>query len=231
MSLTRLTADTIELAEHLRQRFGRDKIVLCGYSWGSVLGWTAIRARPDLFSAYVGTGQAISWTRSIASQETYARAQATAAGDEAALSELEAAQRLPITDFARTAPLRRWIMSPADRAFLDAQRAFVGTPPFPESGPVAEWVNGFTFSAQALSAATLSFDAYGNSPVADLPVVFIQGEDDHVTPTEVVHRFAEDLRAPAKRIVTISGGHFACYTNAQGFAGAIATHVRPLLTG
>jgi hypothetical protein len=32
-----------------------------------------------------------------------------------------------------------------------------------------------------------------------------------------------------REIVAIPGGHFACYTNAQGFSGAIATHVRPLL--
>jgi pimeloyl-ACP methyl ester carboxylesterase len=32
-------------------------MVLLGHSWGSVLGVNMVKARPDLFSAYVGTGQ------------------------------------------------------------------------------------------------------------------------------------------------------------------------------
>lgn len=228
MSLSRLTADVLELAEHLRHRFGKRKIVLAGQSWGSVLGWNAIQTRPDLFSAYVGTGQGVSWSRSMHAQELYARAQAEAAHDSEALAALEAAQRLPLSDTTRTNPLRRWIMAPADQDFLAAQRKFTGAPPFPETGDVADWVGGFIFSSQALTPDVLAFDAYATGPSAEIPVVMIQGRDDHVTPTDVVAQFVADLRAPSKALVLIEGGHFSCYTNAITFSSALAEHVRPL---
>ncbi|MDQ8758166.1 alpha/beta hydrolase [Sphingosinicella sp. LHD-64] len=228
MSLTRLTADTIAIAEHLCARLGKTKIVLAGQSWGSILAWNTIHARPDLFSAYVGTGQSVNWGRSIISQERYARARATAADDREALAALDAAQRLPISDMARTAPLRRWIMPPADLAFLEEQRRFVGARPHPETGPVGDWVAGFGFSAEALTPAVVAFDAYASGPSAAIPVVVIQGRDDHITPTDVAERFVSDLAAPAKAFATIEGGHFACYTNAQAFVGALTAHVRPL---
>ena len=56
MNVSQLVADTIELTEHLTQRFGRRKLIVVGHSWGSVLGLMAVQRRPDLFSAFVSTG-------------------------------------------------------------------------------------------------------------------------------------------------------------------------------
>lgn len=230
MTLEQLVSDAIEIADHARRELGKDKIVLAGQSWGSIIGWQAIRARPDLFHAFVGTGQAVSWARTLASQEAYARVQAQAAGDEEALAALETAKKLPADDFNRTAPLRRWTFTDADLVFIEMQKNFVGAPPIPEDGEVADWVNGFGFSAEALSPNVAAFDAYKSGPKADIPVVLIQGRDDRITPTDVVAQFAKDLHAPAKVFAEIEGGHFACYTNPEAFAAALATHVGPLAT-
>jgi pimeloyl-ACP methyl ester carboxylesterase len=55
-----MIADTIELTEHLRDRFGEERIYLHGNSWGSLLGVLAVQQRPDLYHAWIGTGQMIS---------------------------------------------------------------------------------------------------------------------------------------------------------------------------
>ena len=47
MNVGQLVADTIELTEHLTQRFGRRKLIVVGHSWGSVLGLMAVLRRPD----------------------------------------------------------------------------------------------------------------------------------------------------------------------------------------
>jgi pimeloyl-ACP methyl ester carboxylesterase len=49
--------DGVEVAEYLRQHLNQDRIVLVGHSWGSLLGLLIAKARPDLFYAFVGTGQ------------------------------------------------------------------------------------------------------------------------------------------------------------------------------
>ena len=51
-----MTQDGIELADCCA-RLRKDKIVLVGHSWGSILGVFMAKARPDLFYAFVGTGQ------------------------------------------------------------------------------------------------------------------------------------------------------------------------------
>lgn len=60
LTLEQAVADTIALADHLRVRFGEEKVYLLGESWGTTLGVLAVQARPDLFHAYIGSGQMVS---------------------------------------------------------------------------------------------------------------------------------------------------------------------------
>jgi proline iminopeptidase len=59
----RLIRDGIEVAEFVRARLRKDKIILLACSLGSTFGLSMIRRRPDLFSAYVGTDQNVGMVR------------------------------------------------------------------------------------------------------------------------------------------------------------------------
>jgi pimeloyl-ACP methyl ester carboxylesterase len=60
LTLDHAVADAIEVAEHLRERFGQEKVYLVGQSWGSLLGVLVAQERPDLVHAFVGVGQMVS---------------------------------------------------------------------------------------------------------------------------------------------------------------------------
>jgi len=57
--ISRYVDDAIEVAEHIRQKYGKRKLILMAHSWGTVVGMAAALRRPDLFHAYVGIGQNI----------------------------------------------------------------------------------------------------------------------------------------------------------------------------
>lgn len=59
-TLDQMVADTIEVTDYLRERFGEERIYLVGQSWGSTLGALAVEQRPELFHAFVGVGQMVS---------------------------------------------------------------------------------------------------------------------------------------------------------------------------
>jgi pimeloyl-ACP methyl ester carboxylesterase len=61
-----MSQDGIELSEFLREHLRKDKIILLGHSWGSILGIHIVKKRPDLVYAYVGTGQVANMQKSIA---------------------------------------------------------------------------------------------------------------------------------------------------------------------
>jgi len=57
MTIGTFVDDIIALYSDLARRFHKNKILLVGHSWGSVVGVIAASRRPDLFSAYIGIGQ------------------------------------------------------------------------------------------------------------------------------------------------------------------------------
>ncbi len=71
--------DTIVVTQYLRDRFDTDQIYLAGQSWGTTLGVLAVQERPELYRAYVGTGQMVSQlaTDRIFYDDTLAWAEAT----------------------------------------------------------------------------------------------------------------------------------------------------------
>jgi proline iminopeptidase len=60
LTLEQAVSDTIELTNYLRQRFGKEKIYMLGESWGSTLGVLAVQRQPELYYAWIGSGQMVS---------------------------------------------------------------------------------------------------------------------------------------------------------------------------
>jgi pimeloyl-ACP methyl ester carboxylesterase len=78
MTLDRMIEDGAEVADYARRRLGQKKIILLGHSWGSVLGVYIIKRHPELFSAYVGTGQIVRWADDTATEYAYTLARLSA---------------------------------------------------------------------------------------------------------------------------------------------------------
>jgi len=56
MSADRMIQDAEELVTHLRTRFHKDKIVVVGHSWGTIVGINLAKRHPEWLNAYVGMG-------------------------------------------------------------------------------------------------------------------------------------------------------------------------------
>jgi len=91
MTATQLIADTIAVTNHLRQRFGKDKIYLMGHSWGGFLGIRAAVAAPEFHHAYIGMGQVSYQLRSEMAAHGYMTGQYRAQSDAAMAGKLDAA--------------------------------------------------------------------------------------------------------------------------------------------
>lgn len=60
LTLDRAVSDAIELTNYLRQRFDEKRIYLLGESWGSTVGVLAVQRQPELYHAWIGSGQMVS---------------------------------------------------------------------------------------------------------------------------------------------------------------------------
>ena len=85
-----MIADTLELTDFLRERFGQDKIFLTGQSWGSALGFMTIAEDSSPFHAFIPTSERVDWDRSLTMGYEWALDQARTNGDAEVLASLDA---------------------------------------------------------------------------------------------------------------------------------------------
>jgi len=108
MTIDRMAQDGIELAQFLRGHLHKDKIIIVGHFWGSILGVHMAKARPDLFYAYVGAGQVVNAQENEALNYRRVPAKARTLGDTKAIAELQASGPPPYPAIKALTTQRIW---------------------------------------------------------------------------------------------------------------------------
>ncbi|HEV2116121.1 MAG TPA: alpha/beta hydrolase, partial [Terriglobales bacterium] len=202
----------------LRSWLRKDKIILLGHSWGSVLGVLMARKKPQLFQAYIGTGQVGHVTGGYDVAFTALLARARAGGDVRAVRELQEIGPPPYKDGDGYQVQRRWanFFEGAD-AFIASMFGFALAAPGYTLHDINDWSDGMVLSAEKLIQQENALAPTALEGRFALPVIVIQGEDDFTTPTSLARAFVERIEAPRKKFVTIKGGHFAVFMNSSEF--------------
>jgi pimeloyl-ACP methyl ester carboxylesterase len=231
ITLERLTEDGIELTELLRGSLNKERILLVGHSWGSTLGVFMVKKRPDLFVAFVGTGQVADPARNYAVAYTQLLETAEAHGERRAVAELTAVGPPPYLDGRGYAVQRKWanLFEGADLFIASTFGLALGAPGSTTTD-VADWIEGQGLSAARLvpQASALTKEQLGGQ--FQVPVFVVQGAEDHTTPTSLARTFVQEIRAPRKAFITIKGGgHFAVFMKPEDFLNTVLSRARPLL--
>lgn len=227
-SLALLITDGIALTEYLRDYLETDRIVLLGHSWGSFLGVHIVKQRPELFRAFVGTGQVVRWADMVESQYRLALERARAEGNFPAVRELETLGVPKADDFDQYLVMRRWLnryLAPADVKWIgsvDSQMAGVL-----DGENLRAYRQGFR-TMTGIPTTVFSMDVRPLGLEFKLPVFVIQGSDDYITPLDAARSYLDGINAPAKGLIVIQrAGHFAPMTHMSEFAAALSQHVLP----
>jgi pimeloyl-ACP methyl ester carboxylesterase len=213
LTLDEMTKDGIALAEHLRRRLGKDRIILVGGSWGSVLAVRMALARPDLFHAYIGAGQMVNYKENLAASYDRLLVLARAARDEATLARMEALGPPPWTDPRNAGILRRATRSYERKAAAAAPEGWwTASPAYADAASQAALEAGDDFSyLQFVGAAGDGMAAGIDLPRLGrrfrIPVYLVQGEEDLVTVPGIARRYFDSIGAPRKefRLLAATG--------------------------
>ena len=221
ISIERMVQDGVELAELLSKRLQKDKILLVGHSWGSILGVFMVKARPELFYAFVGTGQVADPTRNYAVAHAALVERASREGNSRALQELNEVGPPPYKDGKGFAVQRKWsnLFEGAD-VFLASTLGLALTAPGYSLGDINDWFEGqsVSVSAEHIVPQTSVLDPKLLGGEFAVPVFVIQGAEDFTTPTSLAKTYLNSLHAPRKAFATIdAAGHFAVFTKQDCF--------------
>jgi len=234
--IERFVDDAIEVADHLRRRYGKQKLILMGHSWGTIIAMKAALKRPDLFYAYVGIGQVISVRENERISFEYALAQAKAHDNQEALREMNAIApypgNQPITR-ERIIVARKW---PQYYGGLSAFRSssgyyFDGPVLSPEYEPkqLSDIDQGslLTLGRVLPEFVQVDFSGVKRFPI---PVVMFLGRHDYTTPTAPTEAWLAQVKAPSKQAVWFEhSAHMVPWEEPGKTLVSLLTYVRPLV--
>jgi pimeloyl-ACP methyl ester carboxylesterase len=219
-----MAEDGVKVAEFVKRRLHKNRVILMGVSWGSVLGIRMVKARPDLFYAYVGTGQLVSWKEGEAIDYARVLAKARAANDQEAITALEKIGPPPYTDQRSLGIRTNWAAHFEPGALANAQLLKM---PFAAPGygtvDAQNWLDGLGssqdhFFGERMDGPFAKEDLARLGRHFKIPIFIFQGTEDDITPASLAEAYARSLSAPRVEYVPIDGaGHFAFMTKSPLF--------------
>jgi pimeloyl-ACP methyl ester carboxylesterase len=232
LTVERMVDDTEEMVAHLRKRLEKDRIVVLGYSWGSELGLKLAMRRPEWLYAYVGVGQAAD----TGEKDLYQRLLdlARGAGNQQALSELEAIAPYPSADMKIESIMttRKWA-----RVF---NGGWYGRPDFNLYFALPEWAPEYSQADVSVGIPAIQWaernlvsdmfaETFANLTPIGVPVLFLMGRHDLHTPYVSAKALFDRIQAPKKRFITFErSAHFPMFEEPGRFLLTLVEEVLPL---
>jgi pimeloyl-ACP methyl ester carboxylesterase len=228
----RVQLDGIELTQYLCKYLAKKKILLLGHSWGSYLAVGMVQRHPELFAAYIGTGQVGSWRANVQTQFDFLLAKARAANDHKRVEQLEAIGKPDPNNAEQYFSwwrMRNPYMSRDDGKWFEELGQLVRTNPEFSEEYMKALGDGMGYSGRTILSAMLTTELPTTANTFKVPFFVIQGKEDMVTPTSVALKYYNAVKAPKKRLILIDrAGHFALVTHREEFLAALVKNVRPL---
>ncbi|WP_408950176.1 alpha/beta fold hydrolase [Lysobacter sp. Hz 25] len=235
LQVERYADDAIEIAEYVRKRYGKRKVVLAGHSWGTIVAMTAALKRPDLFHAYLGVGQAINVRENERISFDYGMQQAKARGNTEAIKEMEAIAPYPgdqpITR-ERIIAARKWSqyyggMTAYRDESLYFYRAPLLSPEYNDCDRAAvNRGNEFSLGRVLPEFVTVDFSKVREFPI---PVVMFMGRHDYTTPSQPTADWLAQVKAPYKQGVWFEhSSHMIQWEEPGKVLASLLQYVRPL---
>ncbi len=233
MTLERIIEDGLEVAEHVRTRLGKRKVILVGHSWGSVLGVSMVMRRPELFSAYVGTGQIVSWAGQMPQEYAYTLARLEADHEEDGIKDLSRLGPPPYRTLQEDERMRKWLnryLPDADKTYLLASVMLAMRNSKYSLKDVQDKQTGhLSFSLPRMHSIYSDIDLNVLSHQIPIPFFVIDGREDRITPPELAADYLQKIAAPQKGMELIDGaGHFAVMSHSEEFLRILLAKLGPI---
>jgi pimeloyl-ACP methyl ester carboxylesterase len=250
-----MLSDIDEIVDYLQEKFMQEKIVIMGHSWGTDIGIRYALRHPEKVSHYVGVGQVVSTHELVDEQVREAARIARADGNEAVAQDMEQ-QWIRLKEVAaampQSAPWEEYEAFETDLSTL-WQSVYSYVPQGPKTSTIKEVARGFFSPRLTWSDVkwlvlggmisegyrgmmpllyeheVLNCSLYNEPLTFDVPITFITGENDWVTPYTLVEEYLQKIDAPSKEVIYIeNAGHAAMYDNSDKFVEVVA---KALATG
>jgi len=226
LRVSQYVSDAVEVTKYLLNRFHRRRLVLMGFSWGSLVGLLAAARAPELYAACVGVGQIADQRKSEQGAYETALLRAKQAGDQKSAKTLVQIGPPPYEGpnamkllMKERAVLRKH--SGAKQPKLSAYFKKVFSCPYYAFSDKLNFLRGMKAGA-ALFSEVLSIRVLDAAPKVDVPFFVIQGARDMQTLPHLAEELVTNIDAPKKGFFLLeNAGHAPLEDDPAGFAKAL----------
>jgi proline iminopeptidase len=237
MTIPQMEQDALDVVNYLRHRFQRDKIVVLGHSWGSVLGLRLAHEHPELIDAYVGVGQLVNAQRNRDVMYHDALAEARVRRNENAITDLESVAPYPPPrlSFRKDSIVNQWageLLGPrtSRAAFTNVRRLLLDLVSAPEYSLADDYafVRGQQLSLNLFLPQMMDLDLTTLGLDFRIPMFFFEGRQDPFCRPSLIWEYNNTIRAARKELIWFeNAGHFPFYDQSQQFADLLSQRVLP----
>ena len=217
-------SDTVELVKYILKRFGKEKLTLCGLSWGTMLGSRVVLDYPQYFNAYIPMGLC----PDVDENETLLRDRALEMAKEKGDEEvIKAAERFtpetydPQHDKDRNILIaeifKEDLQKEADANLLWAMFA---SPTYSLSDSLKK-MQGKLYPRKQLDDFLLKggakYFSVKDRTEYEMPFYLMQGDHDSDCLYELAIPYYERVKAPDKNLYIVEGGHTSPFVKTAVF--------------
>lgn len=206
MTSAQFIEDAHEVTQYLKTRFGKDKILLAGHSWGTYLGIRLISRFPLDYSAYIGISQTAHAAREGAIIHDWLLQQAVDEGNEKAIRALNNMQSAPQTRISLSdlSVKLKWVNQFGGAAFYnrrDSYRRLVWAVITCNEYTMLQRINyprGESFTLRHMYDEIADINLFEEVGAVEVPIFLMHGRHDYQVPMIVAQDYFEFLQAPRK---------------------------------
>ncbi|MBC3889415.1 alpha/beta fold hydrolase [Acetobacterium paludosum] len=228
LSVSMFVADICELTQYLKARFSKNKIFLLGHSWGTLIGTLAVLQHPELFCAYIGTGQVSSMPASELKSYQFTLNVAVEQHNRKAIRELKEIGKsrngIYKCGVTGTRTQRKWLAYFGGAIYGSKNlSAFIMKIFTVKEYNITDIIRFFkAMNAPSRNSMSqnefLKIDLFETVKSLDVPVCFFLGKNDFQVSSIVAEKYFHYLKAPKKKLVWFEkSAHSPCFEESEKF--------------
>lgn len=233
LSPERYVTDGIALVNHLRERFDEEKIYLLGESWGSALGVWMIQRNPELFHAFIGTGQMVAFLENDLMCYEFVLNLMEERGDTKKLEQLKKQGPPPYYGKGVAMKEAAFLMETFNYMNADPNIADDGFNTFQDLAgseyglyDKVSWFLGALVTMDVVYPQLWDVDFRVQATQLKVPVYFLLGRHDVNAPPVLAEEYFEMLDAPHKELIWFErSGHNPWVTESAAFVDVVVDKV------
>ncbi|WP_042351589.1 alpha/beta fold hydrolase [Bacillus massiliigorillae] len=222
--------DLFEVIQYLKKKYNKQKIVLLGHSWGSVLGSEFIRKHPNEIAYYIGVGQVVNMLENEQVGYQKVKELIEEAGDKKSLKKLEILGEYPgekivfNKEFLKKCDEIRKLQGKYKLGIKIDFRIWLTV----FQSPIFKFSDIIAFMKIFKTNSNLhrflgDFNLRNESPVYEVPMYYILGKEDWQVPYVIAEEYFEEINAPHKKMYVIpNAGHMTMMEEPDLFFAALS---------